>query len=238
MIDQYDWDGGREAMLRFGPDTGPVMVAALPLLEEANRTRTFVIGLLRALASRGIASVLPDVPGQGESLLPTGTLTILRLAEALETVTDRFHAEGRRTYALGIRSGTLLDYCALHSGRWHLSPVDGQQVLRDLHRTWLAGGDRPPYARDLTAMMFGDDDPVEIAGNLLTSDFLSSLSAATPLDQPGIPRRVVRLASDPRPADRTIDAAPLWRRAEPGDDSALAALLADDIADWLRTCDG
>lgn len=238
MIDRYDWDGGQEAMLRFGPDTGPVMVAALPLLEEANRTRSFVVGLLRALASRGIASVLPDIPGQGESLLPTGTLTILRMAEALQAVTDRFHAEGRRTYALGVRSGALLDYCALHDGRWHLSPVDGHQVLRDLHRTWLAGHDRPPHARDLTAMMVGDDDPAEIAGNLLTSDFLSSLSAATPFDQPGSPRRVVRLASDPRPADRTIDAAPLWRRSEPGDDPVLAAVLADDIADWLRVCEG
>ncbi|WP_235512517.1 hypothetical protein [Sphingomonas sp. Leaf17] len=238
MIDRYDWAGGREAMLRFGPATGPVMVATLPLMEEANRTRTFVVGLLRALALRGIASVLPDVPGQGESLVPTGTLTVLRMAEALEAVTGRLNGEGRRTYALGIRSGTLLDYCALHEGRWHLSPIDGSDVLRDLHRTWLASGDRPAGSRDLDTMMYGDDDPVEIAGNLLSSDFLSSLSAATPFDQPGIPRRVVRLSSDPRTADRHVEAAPLWRRAEPGDDPALAALLADDIAAWLRLCDG
>lgn len=238
MIDRYDWAGGTEAMMRFGPDTGPVMVAALPLLEEANRTRTFVVGLLRRLAARGIASVLPDLPGQGESLIPTGRLTVLRMAEALEAVTDRFMAQGRRTYALGVRSGSLLDYCALHHGRWHLSPVDGADVLRDLHRVWLAGGDRPKEARDLNAMTFGKDDPVEIAGNALSRDFLSSLSAATPFDQPGLPRRVIRLASDPRPADRTITAAPLWRRAEPGDDPALADLLADDIAGWLRTCDG
>ncbi len=232
-IDHYDWSGGREAMLRFGPDTGPVLVAALPLFEEANRTRTFVVTLLRALADRGIASVLPDVPGQGESLMTLGELTILRMAEALEAVTDRCLADGHRTYALGIRSGTLLDYCALHSGRWHLAPQTGASLLRDLHRVWRAAGN----TGDLDAMMYGDANLAEIAGNRLSSDLLSSLTAATPFDQPGITRRVVRLASDPAEADRTIDAAPLWRRAEPGNDMALVQVLADDIVDWVAACE-
>ncbi len=232
-IDHYDWSGGREAMLRFGPDTGPVLVAALPLFEEANRTRTFVVTLLRALADRGIASVLPDVPGQGESLMTLGELTILRMAEALEAVTDRCLADGRRTYALGIRSGTLLDYCARHSGRWHLAPQTGASLLRDLHRVWRAAGN----TGDLDAMMYGDANLVEIAGNRLSSDLLSSLTAATPFDQPGIPSRVVRLASDPAEADRTIDAAPLWRRAEPGNDMTLVQVLADDIVDWVAACE-
>ena len=51
-IDSYAWSGGREAMLRWGPDGGPVVIAALPLLEEANRTRAFVVTILRALAKR------------------------------------------------------------------------------------------------------------------------------------------------------------------------------------------
>ena len=59
MIDHYDWAGGREAMLRFGPAGGPVVVAALPLFEEANRTRSFVVTILRLLAARGIAGALP-----------------------------------------------------------------------------------------------------------------------------------------------------------------------------------
>jgi thioredoxin reductase len=45
MIDRYDWAGGSEAMLRFGPATGPIVVLALPLFEEANRTRTSVEGV-------------------------------------------------------------------------------------------------------------------------------------------------------------------------------------------------
>ena len=46
-FDRYEWAGGREAMLRFGPDAGPLVVAVLPLFEEANppgapRTRAIV----------------------------------------------------------------------------------------------------------------------------------------------------------------------------------------------------
>lgn len=233
-IDHYHWSGGREALLRFGPDSGPVLVAALPLFEEANRTRTFAVTLLRQLADRGIASLLPDVPGQGESLAPLGTQTIVRIAEALEAVTGHCMAEGRRTYALGIRSGALIDQRALHSGRWHFAPQTGDELLRDLHRIWRAAG----HAGDRDLMISGGNGPIEVAGNLLSAELLSSLATATPFDRPGISRRVVRLAGDPRDADRHVEGAPLWRRTEPGNDPALAALLADDIATWIAACEG
>ncbi|WP_374942816.1 hypothetical protein [Sphingomonas sp.] len=236
MIDHYDWAGGREAMLRFGPDTGPVVVAAMPLLEEWNRTRTFAVTLLRALAECGVASVLPDVPGHGESLLAIADQTVPRLAEALGDASDSLNAQGRPTYALGIRSGALLDRCGPYRGRWHFSPVAGVDMLRDLHRVWLTS-ERFAADRSLDAMMSGDKR-VAIAGTDLSADFLSSLTVAEPFDEPGVARRIVRLTSDPRPADRRVEGVPLWRRAEPGNDPALAAVLADDIAAWIKTCAG
>ena len=75
-FDTYDWPGGREAMLRFGPDNGPIVVAALPLFEEANRTRQFTCTILRALAERGVGSMLPDFPGTGESVVATVDATL------------------------------------------------------------------------------------------------------------------------------------------------------------------
>jgi hypothetical protein len=222
-IDHYDWSGGREAMLRFGPNTGPVLIAALPLFEEANRTRTFTVGLLRALAARGIASLLPDVPGQGESTTPLTSMTIPRMVAALRGITDSCLAEGRRTYALGIRSGALLDHGARHSGRWHFAPQAGEDLLRDLHRIWRAAGN----IGDRATRMQGAER-VEIAGNMLPAALLESLVAATPFDRPGVPRRLV---------DRRTDTTPLWRRIEPGNDPALAQALADDIATWLANCE-
>lgn len=231
-IDHYDWSGGREALLRFGPDTGSVVILALPLFEEANRTRTFAVGLLRQLAERGIAGLLPDVPGQGESLVPLEDCMLPRMKDAVEALASQQLASGRAVHAVGIRSGTLLDEVAPFASRWHLAPQDGESLLRDLHRTWRAAGNDG----DRAAMMAGGD-AIEIAGNVLSPDLLASLTAAAPFDQPGTPRRVVRLSSDPAPADRHVDAAPLWRRAEPGDDPALAELLADDIAAWIATCE-
>ncbi|GAA0673717.1 hypothetical protein FHT00_001501 [Sphingomonas insulae] len=225
-IDHYTWAGGREALLRFGPDTGPAVVAALPLFEEANRTRTFVVALLRALAARGIAGLLPDVPGQNESVAPIERMTLADMQVALAAV-----APARPTYAIGIRSGALLDRRAGHRGRWYLSPQTGDALLRDLHRTWRAAGN----SGGIDAMTA--EDPVEIAGNRLSGRLLSFLSAAAPCAATDRPVRVVRLASDPAEADRKVDAAPLWRRSEPGDDPALVAMLADDIAAWIAACE-
>jgi len=212
VIESYDWAGGREAMLRFGPDTGPVIIAALPLFEEANRTRAFVVTILRALAERGIASALPDLPGQGESLVPTDRIAVANLRNAFA---DAARATARRAYSVGIRSGTLLDTSAILAGRWHFAPQTGPELLRELNRVRQTG------------------DGSDFAGNSLSPAFLAEL------DNAGVEAaRTIRLDSDPKDADARFTGAPLWRRAEPDNDPALAALLADDITAWVRACEG
>jgi hypothetical protein len=212
VIDHYDWPGGREAMLRFGPSEGPVIVAALPLFEEANRTRAFVVTILHALAEQGIAGVLPDLPGQSESLVPTHEIAIANLRAA---IADAARATGRRAYAIAVRSGALLDTKAALAGRWHFAPQTGPELLRELNRTRQAG------------------DGNDFAGNSLSSAFLTELDNADVETA-----RTIRLDSDPKNADARFTGAPLWRRAEPDNDPALAALLADDIAAWVRACEG
>lgn len=213
MIDHYDWAGGREAILRFGPDTGPVVIAALPLFEEANRTRAFIVTMLRALAEQGIAGALPDLPGQGESLVPT---EVARLTDLRDAFAAAVHRIGGAAYALGIRSGALLDVTAALSGRWHFAPSTGADLLRELGRLRHTGGGE------------------EYGGNRISPTLLGELPSAGVASQ----SRAVRLESDPKPADLKVPGAPLWRRAEPDNDPALAALLADDIAAWVRACEG
>ncbi len=197
------------------------MVLALPLLEEANRTRSFAVTLLRLLAARGIGGALPDLPGTGESLVATRDMTVLHLREAFEAAVEHVWA-GRRVFSVAIRSGALLDTLATVAGRWHLAPQDGAELVREFAR--MAS---PEEAGPV----------VEVAGNLLARSFIAELGGVAAVEAEGMEAiRTVRLATDPRTADRKIAAQPLWRRSEPGSDSVLAELLAGDIAEWIAAC--
>lgn len=211
-------------MLRFGPADGPVLIVAPPLFEEANRTRAFLVRILRLLAEHGIASALPDLPGQGESLLPTVDARLRIWCEAFGFAAT---SSGRPLAGtLAFRAGALVDALPHAPARWRLSPITGSELVRELERTRAAAG-RATAARG---------GPVEIAGNFLAPELLDELRTATPYNERTAPTRTVRLDTDPRPADRKLPGPPLWRRTEPGVDETLAFTLADDITDWVRTC--
>ncbi len=227
-------------MLRFGPDTGPVVMMLLPLFEEHNRTRAFAVTICRALADLGLASVLPDLPGQGESLVPTEMVTIFSLRECVKALAEQL-ARDRNLYVAALRSGALLDTFALVNGRWCLAPQDGRSLLRELTRikqVELGAGQKltESWYLDSDSTEEAADPPVEIAGTLINPPLLADLEAASPLSS-GL-TRTVRLESDPAPADIKFPGAPLWRRSEPGNDPTLAALLAADIAAWVGSCAG
>lgn len=223
-------------MLRFGPaEGGPTVILAMPLFEEANRTRAFAVRLLRLLAARGIGGALPDLPGQGESLAAVE-------AASLDGWRDAFAAAARTlagraagpVHVAAIRGGALVDTLAVATSRWHLAPTGGDALVRELMRTRAAAGGAAPAIDPGDP---ADDGPaIELAGNRVSRAMLRALHVAERvLDEP---LRTVRLASDPAVAARKVEGAPLWRRAEPGDDPVLAALLADDLAGWIATCDG
>ena len=237
MIDHYDWPGGREAMLRFGPDTGPVVIGLLPLLEEANRTRTFLVTMLRRLADRGIGSVLPDLPGTGESMAPTSSLSLASMGDAVRALAVALRDQGRMPHSAAIRSGALLDVHA-DVRRWHFAPHGARELRHELQRQKLLGKIWSGEGEWFDALAEGPGRTVEVAGNVLPAAFFAELGAypALFLRSPG--DRVVRLDTDAAGAERKVAGAPLWRRAEPDNDPILAALLADDIAAWVRQCEG
>lgn len=219
-FDTYDWSGGSEAMLRFGPDAGPIVIAALPLFEEANRTRQFLVTILRKLADHGIGSVLPDLPGTGESVIVTGEA---RLRDQRTAYTELAQRLGRNTYGISIRSGALFDTDAALAGRWQLSAQIGEDLLLELNRTRVTS--RSARASE-----------TEYAGNTLSREMLADLGDATSYAGTG-PLRGVRLESDPREAEVKYAASPLWRRSEPDNDTALAQILANDISHWIASCE-
>lgn len=216
-------------MLRFGPDTGPVVVVALPLFEEANRTRAFAVTILRALAERGIAGALPDLPGQGESLLPTHETVLAKLRAAFAAAVASLAPPA---FTLAIRSGTLLDSDAAVTARYHLSPMTGADLRRELIRARQASARESGEPFD-PASLDTATDPVELAGNLVSPALLAQLTDATPSSEQ---TRTVRLGTEAKPADAKLPGTPLWRRAEPDNDPAFAQAVADDIAQWIATC--
>lgn len=233
-FERYRWAGGEEWMLRFGPAGGPQVIAALPLFEEANRTRALVVTILRMLAARGIGGALPDLPGQGESLVPTTQMRLAALRQALVAADNHISApaqpgaqsdapepglppareHSRRIFRLAVRSGAIL-LADDGAPSWLLAPQHGGGTCRELVRLTAPDG--------------------SIAGNHVAPELLAELADAEP---PSFGMRVVRLVGDPRAADRRIDAPPLWRRAEPDNDMLLAQVLGDDIADWIASCAG
>ncbi|WNO52806.1 hypothetical protein [Stakelama saccharophila] len=224
MIAAYDWAGGREAVLRFGPADGPVVIAALPPLEEANRTRALVVTMLRMLAERGVGGCLPDLPGQGESEIALEETTLSDWRNAFFSAASTIAAD--RVFGIGIRAGALIDATATLCGRWRLAPQSGARLVRELERTAA-----------LAAREDGVPPPAGLyAGNRLNDTMLAELAAARIAD--GGYLRTVRLAGDPAPADAVFDAPPPWRRAEPDGAPALAEMLAEDIAHWIGRCAG
>jgi hypothetical protein len=219
-------------MLRFGPDSAPVVVMALPLFEEANRTRAFAVTLLRMLAERGIAGALPDLPGQGESLVALPDVGLADLRSAFSAAVASAVGAGRWACSVAIRSGALVDGGAPVAECWHLSPQDGPALRRELDRIRAA-----EYAEAGPSSRVQPDRnvTVTVAGNRIGPALLDELAEAT-FAARSPSHRIVRLASDPAEADRHVAGTPLWRRSEPGNDITLCSILADDIEQWIATC--
>jgi hypothetical protein len=196
-------------LLAFGPEDGPHLLVLQPLFEEMNRARALVSALCRMLAVRGIATLLPDLPGTGESLR---AIEDVRWADWVEALTALPDTAG----TVALRGGALLD--GVRAGpRWRFAPTSGRSLLSDLRRSALAGG----------------GDPAAPAGYPLSAQLAEALYAAEVVSDDAA--RTLRLVSDDKPADRHVEGLPVWRRPEPEGDVALAARLADDIAEWVRT---
>lgn len=218
--------------MRIGSAEAPAILFLAPLFEEANRTRHFLIETMRALGRRGFCCYLPDLPGTLESLTPLETLTWQDWEQALGAVAA---AIGRPFHVVSLRGGALLDGAIDALGRWRLSPPTGEALLRELVRIRVAA-DREAGESTTTAQREAEalSAPFEVAGYRLNPALLAGLKAETPRE--GDMTRTVRRATDPLPADRYIDATPLWRKSEPTHDPVLCQIVTDDIANWISTC--
>jgi hypothetical protein len=230
VIRAYRFDGNDELCLRHGPETGPALLILPPLFDEANRVRHLMVETARALAGHGIASLLPDLPGCNESLVPLDRASISLWQASLIACTEQL---GPVSHVAAIRGGTLLDGALGDLPRWRLAPVKGGQLLRTMLRTKIASDREAGIASSSDALMeLARTQGIELAGNSLSPCMIRELDAAAPSEGSAV--RLARFADDPLEAEARIAGAPLWLRAEPAHDPAMAKSIAADLAGWIR----
>ena len=217
-----------EYFLRIAPAGSPraTILIVPPLFEEANRTRRTLVLAMRALAAKGYMALLPDLPGQNESVVATESAD-LALWQA--TLADMAAAIDGPVIVASFRGGALIDHDVRAAAWWRLAPVGGASLLRTLLRARVAadreaGRESSPETLQETAK----SEALLLAGNRLSPAMLAQLGGAEA--QPVAPLRSVALGAG------GIAGTPLWLRAEPGEDAAMADAIATDIIAWSAEC--
>ena len=217
-----------EHILRIEPTGAPraTVLIVPPLFEEANRTRRTLVLAMRALAARGFAAAMPDLPGQNESLVALESVDLDMWQNALAEVAATIDGP---VLVASVRGGALIDHRVKAAGWWRLAPAGGASLLRTLLRARVSADREAGVTSSLESLSeTAKREPLLLAGNRLSPAMIAQLGSAEA--QPVEPLRNVALGAD------GIAGTPLWLRAEPGEDAAMAETIADDIADWGAAC--
>lgn len=203
--------GGTTDEFAFAIDRGraPRLLVVPALFDEMNRMRRTMVRALRLLDAQGVDSILPDLPGTGESLEPIEAQSLRGWRDAMAHAARQFRA----THVLTLRGGVLVFPNALPG--WVFEPVSGAGVLRQMLRARIIASREAGVAEDSAGLVaLGREQGVVLAGHRFGPAMVAGLESARPLDEG---QREVRQSE--------LGGAALWSRAEPGDDRVQAERL-------------
>jgi len=217
-----------EHRLRIDPAGTPraTILIVPPLFDEANRLRRTLVLAMRALAAGGFAAVLPDLPGQNESLVALEAVDLERWQQALADVAASIDGP---VIVASVRGGALIDHSAKAVAWWRLAPVGGASLLRTMMRARVAADREAGIPTSLESLHeLAQRETLLLAGNALSPAMVAQLGSTEV--QSVAPLHSIGLGED------GIAGTPLWLRAEPGEDATMAEAIAADIAAWSQTC--
>lgn len=204
-----------EAALVFDKGREHRLLVIPPLFDEANKFRRQLVEIMRRLDLSGIDSVLPDLPGTGDSLLPHAEVTLAGLRKAAQAACEDF----RITHCFCVRTGAMYSPSSLPG--WRYAPIAGRNSLRSLLRArTLAAQERGESETTADLEAQGKASGLVAGGWHIGPELFAALGAE-------------KLPHTPQMVDidhETVGGSPLWLRAEPDEDpeqaDALAAIMA------------
>ena len=215
-------DGSPPEELLLAFDRGrSVRVLVCPAwFDEANKLRRFTVEVMRRLDAAGIDSLLPDLPGCNESLVPLENQTLEGWRASMVAAGKALRA----THVLGIRAGALVAPAGLPG--WHYAAQSGPKLLRGMIRARTISAREAGLAETSDSLMAaGREAGLVLGGWRIGAAMFRDLESAEPGLAPG--------QSDI--AQSAIGGPGLWLRAEPDEDAGqadrLAALIAEHVGD-------
>lgn len=224
----YEFAGREELCLCAGAQSLRRILLVPPLFDEMNRMRKMLVDVMHSLEALDIGSFLPDLPGTNESLVALETVTLSDWQNAVKACAQ----QNDISHIASFRGGVLAVAGLPSASHWIFNPVKGATLLRTMLRTKVASDKESGFSTSLAELTSrAEAGPLELAGNIVGSDLFKQLNST------GIPalakQRIVRLDSDNKPCDGQIQGSALWLRAEPDEDPAMSASIAQDINEWL-----
>src|SRR3546814_15439446 len=174
---------------------------------------------MRTLDEARIGTILPDLPGQNESLAPDESIGLAVWRAALERLA------GQSGVSIGMvaafRSGAMLDDAIVCSRHWRLAPEDGPSLLRHLIRTRLAA-DREEGISGSKDLLLAQarHESMEFAGASLPPGMIHELENATLPKHHNV--RTVQVEGSSATAEHYISGKQHRRQHEPGHTNWMA----------------
>ena len=214
MITAWPSPKGAELALEWKGNSSYRILILPALLDEANKLRHFTVEVARRIHGSGHGVILPDLPGQNESLLSQYDQTLVQWREAAAVAANHFGA----THVLTVRGGAIL---APDLPGWRYASHSPSSQLRNLLRAKiLSAREAGRFETSEALMKRGIAWGLNLGGFDLSGEMVAQL--ANLQLQPTEKQREI--------GQTDIGGAGLWLRPEPAFDSSQADTLAAIVA--------